>query len=75
MTNCGSDNVITIDSNFTVQLNKKCEVISTGCVSSKGFTAAKVDQICMNKSVLPILMQILPGEICDHEKWDAGYER
>lgn len=39
--NCGGKTqVVTIDSNFTSSINKKCEVTTSGCVSSKGFKDA-----------------------------------
>lgn len=41
--NCGGKNqIVTVDSNFTSSLNKKCEVTTVGCVSSKGFKEATV---------------------------------
>lgn len=41
--NCGGKNqVVTIDSNFTTSINKKCEVLNNGCITSKGFTEATV---------------------------------
>lgn len=44
--NCGGkDQIVTVDSNFTSTINKKCEVTTVGCVSSKGFKDANV---CIN---------------------------
>ena len=41
--NCGGKNqVVTIDTNFTSTLNKKCEVTTTGCLASTGFKEAKM---------------------------------
>lgn len=40
--NCGTDNVVTIDSNFTADLSPDCIVTSKGCLLSKGFKEAKV---------------------------------
>ncbi|KAG4073883.1 hypothetical protein HA402_014088 [Bradysia odoriphaga] len=40
--NCGGKGqIVTVDSNFTSSINKKCEVTTSGCVSSKGFKEAK----------------------------------
>ncbi|XP_023300341.2 uncharacterized protein LOC111682595 [Lucilia cuprina] len=39
--NCaGPDAVITIEDGFSVKLNKKCEIVPTGCVINKAFTTA-----------------------------------
>ncbi|CAD6999742.1 uncharacterized protein LOC101463045 [Ceratitis capitata] len=39
--NCaGPDAVITLDDNFSVKLNKKCEIVPTGCVANKAFSTA-----------------------------------
>ncbi|XP_075149904.1 sporozoite-associated mosquito saliva protein 1-like [Haematobia irritans] len=39
--NCaGSDAVITIDEDFSVKLNKNCEIVPKGCIHSKAFTTA-----------------------------------
>ncbi|XP_073821460.1 uncharacterized protein [Musca autumnalis] len=35
--NCVEDPVITADPEFTIKLNKKCELIPTGCVVNKAF--------------------------------------
>lgn len=46
--NCGTDNVITIDPNFTADLSSDCMLISKGCMDSKGYKKAKV---CKNKCI------------------------
>lgn len=39
--NCaGADAIITVDPDFTVKLNKKCELVPTGCIANKAFTTA-----------------------------------
>ncbi|XP_011191928.1 uncharacterized protein LOC105218199 [Zeugodacus cucurbitae] len=39
--NCGgSDAVITLDEAFSVKLNKKCEIVPSGCVTNKAFSTA-----------------------------------
>lgn len=39
--NCaGPDAVITLDPGFSVKLNKKCEIVPTGCVTNKAFSTA-----------------------------------
>ncbi|XP_005182806.1 uncharacterized protein LOC101898779 [Musca domestica] len=39
--NCaGPDGVITLDPDFSVKLNKKCEIVPTGCVNNKAFSTA-----------------------------------
>ncbi|XP_073821466.1 sporozoite-associated mosquito saliva protein 1-like [Musca autumnalis] len=39
--NCaGEDAIIKMDSDFTVKLNKKCEIVPTGCISNKAFNTA-----------------------------------
>ncbi|XP_013100895.1 uncharacterized protein LOC106082737 [Stomoxys calcitrans] len=38
--NCVEDPVITIDPESTLKLNKKCELIPTGCIVNKGFKTA-----------------------------------
>ncbi|XP_053958293.1 uncharacterized protein LOC128863242 [Anastrepha ludens] len=41
MENCAGPNaVITLDENFSVKLNKKCEIVPTGCVMNKAFGTA-----------------------------------
>ncbi|TDG44301.1 hypothetical protein AWZ03_009274 [Drosophila navojoa] len=43
MENCaGDDAIITVDENFGVKLNKKCELIPTGCVMNKAFNTAVI---------------------------------
>lgn len=43
MENCaGEDAIIKVDENFGVKLNKKCELIPTGCVINKAFNTAVV---------------------------------
>lgn len=42
--NCGGDaQVVSIDKNFTATITPDCEVVTKGCVTSKGFTKAKVN--------------------------------
>lgn len=40
--NCGDDNVVTIDANFTANLSPDCILSTIGCLHSKGFKEAKV---------------------------------
>lgn len=40
--NCGANNVLLIDSNFTADLSDDCIVVTKGCLLSKGFKEAKV---------------------------------
>lgn len=54
ITNCDPKNVITIDTNFTTSINKKCEVSNTGCLTSLGFTAAKV-KYTVSKNGIPVM--------------------
>lgn len=37
----GSDQIIEIEDGFSVKLNKKCELIPTGCIKNKAFNTAK----------------------------------
>lgn len=39
---CGEDNVLSVDKNFTAHLSKDCILTTSGCVTSKGFKEAKV---------------------------------
>lgn len=42
MENCaGPDAVMTIDEDFGIKLNKKCELVPSGCVTSKAFATAE----------------------------------
>lgn len=52
--NCGDNNVVTIDSNFTTSINKKCEVSTNGCLTSLGFTAAKI-KYTVSKNGIPVM--------------------
>ncbi|XP_013100893.1 uncharacterized protein LOC106082736 [Stomoxys calcitrans] len=39
--NCaGPDAIVTIDENFSVKLNKQCEIVPKGCVHTKAFNTA-----------------------------------
>ncbi|XP_037928053.1 uncharacterized protein LOC119662494 [Teleopsis dalmanni] len=39
--NCaGPEGIITVDSDFSVKLNKKCELVPTGCIVNKAFNTA-----------------------------------
>ncbi|CAD7078793.1 unnamed protein product [Hermetia illucens] len=38
---CNPDNVVKVDDGFSVKLSKKCEIIPSGCISTKGFSTAK----------------------------------
>ncbi|XP_061388499.1 uncharacterized protein LOC133337452 [Musca vetustissima] len=39
--NCaGDDAIITLDSDFSVKLNKKCEIVPSGCIINKAFKTA-----------------------------------
>ncbi|XP_030384782.1 uncharacterized protein LOC115631993 [Scaptodrosophila lebanonensis] len=41
MENCaGDDAIISVDPDFSVKLNKKCELVPIGCVNNKAFTTA-----------------------------------
>lgn len=41
--NCGSNNIVTIDRNFSAMLSADCILTSVGCIRSKGFKQAKVE--------------------------------
>ncbi|XP_031623473.1 uncharacterized protein LOC116340880 [Contarinia nasturtii] len=62
VTNCGDDNVIIVDKNFTASLSSDCIVTTGGCVTSKGFKEAKVKY-----SILKNGQEMLSGhpDICD----------
>lgn len=45
--NCGDDNVLTIEKNFTATLSANCFVTTNGCITSKGFKEAKVCDECI----------------------------
>lgn len=40
--NCGNDNIVTIDGDFTADLSADCMLTTKGCLHSKGFKEAKV---------------------------------
>ncbi|XP_036329604.1 uncharacterized protein LOC118741737 [Rhagoletis pomonella] len=47
--NCaGADAIITLDDDFSVKLNKKCEIVPSGCVMNKAFNSA-VSQFKLQK--------------------------
>lgn len=59
MENCaGDDGIIKVDEDFGVKLNKKCELVPTGCIINKAFNTAVVkykvqkDGIVMNQGKL-----------------------
>lgn len=61
--NCGGDDqIITVDSNFTANLSPACVVTTNGCITSKGFTKAKVDFSILKNGVV-----MLSGnpDLCD----------
>lgn len=41
--NCGSNNIVTIDRNFSAMLSADCILTSVGCIRSKGFKQAQVE--------------------------------
>lgn len=49
--NCGDDNVLTIEKNFTATLSADCFVTTNGCLTSKGFKEAKVCDECVINSL------------------------
>jgi len=41
MENCaGEDAIMTVGSDFSLRLNKKCELVPSGCISNKPFGTA-----------------------------------
>lgn len=43
--NCGGNNVVAVDKNFTASLSKDCIITTMGCITSKGFQQAKVKAV------------------------------
>lgn len=42
--NCGGDTqIVSIDKNFTAKITPDCDVVTKGCITSKGFTKARVN--------------------------------
>ncbi|TMW48322.1 hypothetical protein DOY81_006590 [Sarcophaga bullata] len=75
--NCaGSDAIITMDENFSVKLNKKCEIVPTGCVVNKAFnTAVSKYKIAKDGMVIKegkidmcSIADHAPGEVKDYLK-------
>lgn len=53
---CGEDNILSVDKNFTAHLSKDCILTTSGCVTSKGFKEAKVrnsENCLLNKYLSP----------------------
>ncbi|XP_067626133.1 uncharacterized protein [Eurosta solidaginis] len=74
MENCaGPDAVITLDPDFSIKLNKKCEIVPSGCVHNKAFTAAltkyklQKDGIILKEGELDLcaVADKVPGDIKD----------
>lgn len=50
MENCGgADQVLKVDPNATVSLDKDCNIVITGCGETTGFKTAKVSSVINHK--------------------------
>ncbi|EDW04054.1 GH11585 [Drosophila grimshawi] len=72
--NCaGPDGIIQLDEDFSVKLNKKCELVPTGCFSNKAFSTAvskykvQKDGIVMKEGKMDLcaMMDQAPSEAKD----------
>lgn len=51
--NCGDDqSVVTLNSNTTVKLNKKCQIVPNTCIKTKGFTSANVKYMLFKNNMM-----------------------
>ena len=57
--------------NSTLQMNKKCEIISTFCADVKGYKSAMV--IFQIKAATVFLIILFSGEIYSLEGWHGFY--
>lgn len=75
--NCaGPDQVITIDSNSTIQLTPDCKLVIVGCVTTTGFEKADVGKHCFESEYcVHSLAFRISGEIYHHEKGLATNQR
>lgn len=70
--NCaGPDAVVTVSDDFSLKLNKKCELVPTGCVKNKAFNSAvakvKVtkDNVVLKEETVDICKLNVPDEAKD----------